>query len=119
MSDNMPRRSFLNIVVAVASLPLLGTIVYPILSYLWPTEKKEGLKAGALVEASKVKDLPPGSSKTFRFGTQPAVIIHTTDGQWKAFLATCTHLACTVQYRKENGDIIFISVGKHDLYKNL
>lgn len=103
--NKIPRRSFLNMLLGVASLPLIGTIAYPIFKYLWPSQEKESLKTGAFVEAAKTSELPPGASKTFQFGSQPGMVIHTKDGQYKALIATCTHLSCTVQYRKENGDI--------------
>jgi Rieske Fe-S protein len=39
----------------------------------------------------------------FALGTKPAILIHTPDGQWRAFAARCTHLSCTVRYRQDLG----------------
>ena len=35
------------------------------------------------------------------FGSTPAIVVRTAAGELKAFEGTCTHLACTVQYRTD------------------
>ena len=45
--------------------------------------------------------MPKGTGKNFRFGSFPALLIHTDDGQLHAFNAICTHLGCTVQFRND------------------
>ena len=105
-SKDISRRSFLNVLVGVSSLPLIGTVAYPIIRYLWPSAQKDSLRTGAFVEAAKVKDVAPNASKIFQYGSQAGILIKTKDGEYKAFLATCTHLSCIVQYRPEQGDIL-------------
>jgi len=53
------------------------------------------------VVASKVGDLKPNSSKIFRFGSRPALLLMTFEGEYRALSAVCTHLSCTVQYRND------------------
>jgi Rieske Fe-S protein len=57
------------------------------------------------VVAAKVGELPPNSGKIFKFGSRPALLLHTPAGELKAFDAICTHLNCTVQYRPDYGHI--------------
>jgi len=97
------RRKFINTLLGIGSLGSLGAILYPLLSYLIPpkiTEAKvNSVKAG---KADKFKD---DSYKIVKFGREPVILIKTVDGNFKALSATCTHLQCIVQYRKDLKDI--------------
>ena len=64
-----------------------------------------------------IDDIKPGESKIIRFGNKPVIIIHTDDNKFRALSATCTHLDCTVQYKKDE-KIIWCAChnGKYDLY---
>jgi Rieske Fe-S protein len=53
------------------------------------------------VVAGKAGEIKANGSKIFRFGTRPALLIVTADGEYRALSAICTHLACTVQYRSD------------------
>ena len=66
--------------------------------------------------AAKVGELAANSAKIFRFGNRPGILIHTPQGDLKAFSAVCTHLNCTVQY-EENASVIWCAChnGKYDL----
>jgi Rieske Fe-S protein len=77
----------------------LVSFVYPVLRYLVPPPVVD-LGADEVV-ASKVGDLKPNSSKIFRFGTRPALLLMTAEGEYRALSAVCTHLSCTVQYRHD------------------
>jgi len=77
----------------------LASFVYPVLRYLIPPSVAD--LGGDEVVASKVGDLKPNGSKVFRFGTRPALLLMTADGQYRALSAVCTHLSCTVQYRND------------------
>jgi cytochrome b6-f complex iron-sulfur subunit len=50
-----------------------------------------------LPEALNVK---PGSFQMFRFGSKPAILIRQNENEFKAYLATCTHLGCTVSFNE-------------------
>ena len=52
-----------------------------------------------------VGELTPNSGKIFRYGTRPGLLIMTPSGEYRAFLAVCPHLDCTVQYREDRSQI--------------
>ena len=78
---------------------MLAAILYPILRFIIPPQVPEA--STNRVVAAKLSELSPGSGKIFRFGDKPGIVIHTAEGQFKAFSAVCTHLNCTVQYRQD------------------
>ena len=57
------------------------------------------------VIAAKADELPVNTAKIFRFGQKPGILVHTPQGEYKAFSAVCTHLNCTVQYDKDAAHI--------------
>ena len=52
-------------------------------------------------------DLRPGTSKLFRYGSIPALLIRTPepDAALRVFVATCTHFDCIVGYRGDENRI--------------
>lgn len=97
------RRSVADYLLGAGLAALAGTVLYPILRYLIPPPVKE-VAAGSIV-AAKVGELQANSAKIFLLAGKPAILIHTPQGNYKAFSAICTHLACTVQYRPDLGHI--------------
>jgi cytochrome b6-f complex iron-sulfur subunit len=97
------RRGFLesltNVLLGSGAVSLLGTLLYPVVRFVSPPPVPES-EAGNVV-AAKLADLPLNSGKVFRFGTRPAIVVHTPAGQLRAFSAVCTHLQCIVQYRED------------------
>lgn len=80
---------------------------YPIYRYLLPKAGDgEARTKVDSVTLGSVNDIPVGTGKNFRFGSTPAIITHTKDGEFHAFKAICTHLGCTVQFR-EDKDLIW------------
>jgi cytochrome b6-f complex iron-sulfur subunit len=77
----------------------LASFVYPVLRYIVPPPVVE--LGGDEVVACKVADIKPTGSKVFPFGTRPALLLMTAEGEYRAFSAVCTHLGCTVQYRND------------------
>ena len=80
-------------------LASFASFIYPVLRYLIPPAVTD-LGADEIV-AAKVAELKPNSSKIFRFGSRPGLLILNSDGTYRALSATCTHLGCTVQYRSD------------------
>lgn len=72
---------------------------YPVVKYLAPPSVPD-LGEDEVV-AGKVGDLKPNSSKVFRFGSRPALLLLTAEGEYHSVSAVCTHLGCTVQYRAD------------------
>jgi cytochrome b6-f complex iron-sulfur subunit len=102
-SPSPGRRSFLNLCLATSIGASVVAILYPILKYLTPP--KSGEPTTSSVVAAKVSDLKNNSGLIFKFGSKPGILIRTPDGEFRAFSALCTHLDCTVQYKKETSQI--------------
>lgn len=93
------RRTLLKAFLGGGILASLSSFLYPVLRYLVPpAETNLGVDS---VVAATASELKPNSAKIFRFGSKPALLIRTAEGEYRAMSATCTHLSCTVQYRKD------------------
>lgn len=99
----MNRRRFVNLFLGGSLLGALASLLYPVIRYLIPPRQAEAL--AKRVAAAKVGEIAPNSAKLFRFGSSPAILINTTDGQLRAFSAVCTHLTCTVSYEADTGTL--------------
>lgn len=99
--ESCSRSQFLRTAVPCVGGAWALMAAYPIYSYLTPNGGDEPESKVSSVTVGDLKDLPPGSGKNFKFGSVPALVTHTKDGQLHAFIATCTHLGCTAQYRPE------------------
>lgn len=78
---------------------ILVSVLYPIIKFLIPPQVPESTQSS--VVAAKTGELRPNSGKIFQFGPEPGIVIDTPGGEFRAFSAICTHLACTVQYRSD------------------
>lgn len=114
-SDSAPaegkkgRRGFLETVLGTGLVGLAAAIVYPAWRFVFPPKN---LRVAELaVSAGHVNDFPPNSGTLFQFGEEPALLIRTPDGEFRAFLGTCTHLGCNVEYR---ADLSLIWCACHD-----
>jgi len=97
----MKRRTFVNFFLGGSLLGTAASLLYPIVRYLIPPRQAEA--AAKIIAAAKVGELAPNSAKLFKFGSSPALLINTADGQLRAFSAVCTHLTCTVTYESDTG----------------
>ena len=98
-----PRRHFLNRLLGTWAGGVPASILYPVLRYLVPPEVPEA--ATLSVNAGKAATLVANSARIIPFGSSPVIVVRTATGELRAFAATCTHLACTVQYRPDLGHI--------------
>lgn len=91
-----------------------ASVVYPVLMYLKPPKQAE--VAVTNVKAGKLSELEKDSGKIIKFGTKPVILVRSGTGEVRAFSATCTHLDCTVQYKKDLG-LIWCAChnGRYDL----
>lgn len=114
----MNRRKFINFFLGGS---LIGTVIaflYPIISYLLPTKQIEVVIKK--ITAAKLGELAPNTSKIFKFGTSPGLLINTSDGELRAFSAICTHLTCTVMFESDTGTILCpCHNGRFDLSGNV
>jgi len=97
------RRSFLDWLLGALGAALAALVAYPVARFLVPPKIPEATTRRVL--AAKKDELAPGGFKIFPFGTRPGILIRDADGGYRALSAQCTHLACTVQYRKETNRI--------------
>jgi Rieske Fe-S protein len=97
------RRSFLDWLLGTSAVATLGAIIYPILRFMSPPQIVESAENS--VVAAKLSEVPPNSGKIFKFGNKPGILVHTAQGEFKAFSAVCTHLECIVQYRDDTKQI--------------
>jgi cytochrome b6-f complex iron-sulfur subunit len=101
--QNLSRRRFIDILLGTGLAATAVAILYPIIDYILPPKVPEA--ALSSVVAAKKGELAPNSAKVFKFGSKPGILILTPQGEYRSFSATCTHLACTVQYRPDLGHI--------------
>ncbi|MGA9121163.1 MAG: Rieske (2Fe-2S) protein [Bacteroidota bacterium] len=108
------KRDFLKYLLAGSVLAWLASVIYPILSYLRPPPQAEVVVSS--VKVGPLSGIPKDSGMIVRFGNKPVIVIRTAAGEVRAFSAVCTHLECTVQYRKDLS-VIWCAChnGKYDL----
>ena len=92
-------RRWVNLLLGSGIVASVASFLYPAIRYIIPTEVAESTSRS--VVAAKVGEIKRNSGKIFKFGSKPALLVHTADDEWKAFTAVCTHLNCTVQYRED------------------
>jgi Rieske Fe-S protein len=95
----------------------VAAILYPVARFLKP---RRATVSGAqeVVAPLKPKDLVSGAAKPFDFAGKPCLVVLTEAGakrlaqnerlqadDVRAFNAVCTHVDCTVRYRRETSDL--------------
>jgi cytochrome b6-f complex iron-sulfur subunit len=97
------RRRFLDALLTVGFVSTAAAIAYPVARFLVPPESGEA--ATNSVVAGKAAALKPNSGIIFPFGSKPAIVVRSADGDLSAFSAVCTHLECTVQFKTDTSQI--------------
>lgn len=108
------RRDFLKYLLGGSLIAWLASVLYPVFAYLKPP--KQGEVEVSSVKVGKLSEIEKESGRIVKFGTKPVILIRTASGELRAFSATCTHLDCTVQFKKDAG-IIWCAChnGQYDL----
>jgi len=93
----LTRRTAGQAVVGTATCGYGVAIAYPVVRYLASGAQivDEGIQVSE-VSLGNPDDLKPETGKNFAFGSKPALVIKSKDGEFSAFIATCSHLGCTV-----------------------
>jgi cytochrome b6-f complex iron-sulfur subunit len=102
-SGDMPRRTLLDGLLGLGFVSTALSVFYPVWRYVIPPAAAE--PATDSVVAGKVAEFKPNTGAVVKFGTKPAIVVRTSDGEFKAFTAVCTHLECTVQYKPDTSQI--------------
>lgn len=92
------RRKLIQALLGTGFSASVVSFLYPAVRFVMPPTLAES--SASEVVAGTVDEFPPNTGRIFKFGSRPGLLIRTEDGEWKAFLATCTHLNCTVQYQQ-------------------
>lgn len=110
------RRTFTHWLLAAAGTGFVGSVLYPVLRFLSPPQVPEATENQ--VEAGLVND-PDFTAKGYkivRFGSEPVIVFKAADREFRAFTATCTHLACIVEYQPDQRRIFCnCHNGRYDL----
>jgi Rieske Fe-S protein len=95
------RRRLVNRFLGGSFGALVAWILYPVLRFLEPVEIAEA--AADQVEAGRTDDpeLAAAGFKIVPFGNEPVILVKTAEGELHALAATCTHLDCIVEYRRD------------------
>lgn len=93
------RRKFLNVLIGGGLVGWLGSVLYPVFSFLKPPEIPEASVNS--INAGPASDFPLNSGQIVKFGRTPVMLVRTEAGDFRAFGGTCTHLDCIVQYRDD------------------
>jgi cytochrome b6-f complex iron-sulfur subunit len=110
------RRRMLNWFLGSSLGALCASIAYPVLRYLSPPSVPEATTAQVEAGSTNDPELVEKGFKILRFGAEPVILVRVSDTEFKAFSATCTHLACIVEFRKRQ-DLIWCNChnGVYDL----
>ncbi len=99
----MKRRNFIDVFLGGSLIATIVAFLYPVIRYVLPV-KQAGASQKRVV-AAKAGELPPNTAKVFKFGSTPAMLINSSDGELIALSATCTHLTCTVRFESESNTL--------------
>jgi len=112
------RRTFLDNLLGIGFVSTAVSVLYPVWRFVIPPANAE--PATDSIIAGKVTEFQPNSGAVVKFGTKPAILIRTSDGNFKAFTAVCTHLDCTVQYKPDPSQVwCAFHNGMYDLAGNV
>ncbi len=96
VQKKISKRELINHILGIGISVLMVVGACLIYCYITPPEGVE--TAVSSVVAAGKGELTPNSSKIFKFGDKPGILINTIKNELLAFNAVCTHLNCTVQY---------------------
>jgi arsenite oxidase small subunit len=96
------RRAFLKSTVGASVAIGLATLPFSVLAL---NNKKDDANR---VFVANLSDVPKNSSMNFTYPIKddPAILVHTKDGELKAYNNKCTHLQCPVFYEKEEAVLL-------------
>jgi Rieske Fe-S protein len=100
---DVKRRTFLDSLLGIGFVSTALSVLYPVFRFVIPPASAE--PATNSIVAGKISEFKNNSGALVKFGTKPAILVRTNDGNFKAFTAVCTHLECTVQYKPETSQI--------------
>lgn len=103
LGGTMKRRRFLKIILAFLGSITAFSFIYSFLKFLTTAPSTSTDAKRIIIRKSEV---PSGEAKNFIYRDMPAVLINRTDKGFFAFLRTCTHLGCLIDYNKNRQKFI-------------
>lgn len=103
--ENKSRRSFLNNLLAAWAGLVSVPFFYVISRFIYPPIRKE--KIVESMDIGRSDEIIINSAKIFKFNKKPIIVVHTSQDQFKAFSAICTHLGCVVEFKPEGGGYFY------------
>jgi cytochrome b6-f complex iron-sulfur subunit len=97
------RRSLIRWLLGGGLFSSIASFLYPVTKFMMPPNVPEA--AVNEVVAGKVQMLKPNAAAIVKFGNKPVLLIRSSETDWKALTAVCTHLNCTVQYQENTHQI--------------
>lgn len=92
------RRNMLKKLLGIGAAGWIGSILYPVIRYLIPPAAGEA--AVASLRVANLDDAWDKPYKIFQFGRKLGILFKDPNGNYRSLSATCTHLACIVQYQQ-------------------
>ncbi len=105
--EALSRSQFVKLILGFFAALWAAMASFPVVRYLISGARKQSDDGAQISELSlgAVDDFLPSSSKNFKFGSKPALLIRNEAGDFFAYNAVCTHLGCTVQHSSEKKNI--------------
>lgn len=104
VAEDHSRRRWLTYLLGTSLGASVVSFLYPVLRFVVPPVSSEPSLSEIELDV-KASDILPNSGRIVPFSGKPVILFRTAAGELKALTATCTHLACTVQYRGDRSDI--------------
>ncbi len=103
--SHLERRRFLCGMLGGGAVALGAGAALPLVQYVGNFRRLPPPDFMALDKAEY--ELPPGKARMLMYGSIPVLLLRTPlpENQLRIFVATCTHLNCTVGYREEQNCI--------------
>ncbi|HTY40267.1 MAG TPA: ubiquinol-cytochrome c reductase iron-sulfur subunit [Thermoanaerobaculia bacterium] len=98
------RRKWLSYLLGTSLGATCVSFLYPVLRYLVPPATSEPSLSEVELDV-RAADIAPNSGRIVPFAGKPVLLFRTAAGELRALSATCSHLACTVQFRQDRSDI--------------
>jgi len=103
--EDAGRRRVLNWFLGTSFGALLAAVLYPVARFLNPPEVETAATNEADAGVANDPEFLDKGYKIVRFGVEPVIVIRTSETEFRAFSAVCTHLACIVEFSKTSRQI--------------
>ena len=94
------RRGFVRWLIRGVSGLYAMAFAVPVYRFLRTGNVEEMGEKVTQISLRSALDMKIGDFQIFRFGSKPAIVIRQGEDTFKAYMATCTHLGCTVSYNE-------------------